>query len=384
MNQIAIEALVQWGYVWPDKTTLSAACGHAAGAQALHRSWKSALTGVFDAQALHAGYVIKGRQLTLVHLQTLQNHCDAWAARVHEAQGLAPLLAARVEFGREPLPDLGGLRAQLLQKGMRPVTWKWLRKQPTRLAQRLFGLGVTAESLWWANLLAQAQVPGRLARTWVEPGRVSACAELYRWAQDNPNQADWLQVGLQRLLKTLPLATEQARLEWELLLGHLIPQLNFRETSRPWVAHNATWSSLRRQAHEEVQMRLRQAATQKNAQAPEGVQQAWEARLTAFEAPESLKLVSVKELTSAAALKQEGTLMSHCVGNGTYVEDCLKGEQVIVRLQEPFIGQLATLQLRKSAGCWQVAQLAGPHNRAVPQLFWSVSRHLVEHLQTHF
>lgn len=372
-NQIS--ALAELGWVWPDRVGVAHAVGCAHQAGAARRAWRQVVSAVFSNQALKLGWMLCGKQLTVAQLQSLQQDLHQWAARIEEAQGLAPLLAQRLSFELPPPPDLKGLREQMLERGLNPVTWRWLRQQNARVTERLFAFGVSPESVWWANVLCAARRTGEpLALPWLENGRLRYGAALYRFYQANPGHQPWIQTGVERLVRVLPEPTAQHLLEWEMLVHHISRKLGTVQ-GEAWIARNVTWRSIHRQAVAE-ELERRNAALSK-LPAPAETDATW----PALTGEVQLQGVQLKELTCERELVEEGVLMSHCVGNGTYVHDCLKGTQAIFRLQEPVLGSLATLQVRRDDHRWRIGQLSGPGNTPVPQLFWQAAQALLLRLQ---
>lgn len=370
-----ISALAELAWVWPDRVGVANALHCAQQAGPARRAWREVVRAVFPRQALSVGLQLCGRQLTVAQLQYLQQDLPRWEERAAEAAGLAPLLSQRLSFGLPPPADLKGLREQMVQRGLSPAAWRWLRQQPARLTERLFAFGATPESVWWANVLCAARrgLAG-IPLAWVENGRLRHGAALFRFYQANPEHRAWIQTGVERLARILPEPSAQHLLEWETLAHHVTRKLGASQ-GEAWIARNVSWASLRRQAHEEQQERIRAA----QAQAP--VLTAANASWPAMAGELELQGVRLKELTCEQELIQEGVLMSHCVGNGTYVHDCVAGAQAIFRLQEPFLGGMATLQVRRDENRWRIGQLAGPGNTPVPQLFWKAAQALLAHLQ---
>lgn len=370
--------LSRLGYVWPDRSSVAITLGGEDAAKGARRCWSRLIGHAYARDALKTGFSIRGKGLTVDELEVISKDSEAWRDRVKESRGLAPLLAPRLAFCLRAPDNMQGLRNSAISKGLTPVAWRWLGKQPTGLTQKLFSTGLTPESVWWANIFASigAHIDGKLLVPWLEPGRLYMGAQFYRLAAVNSDESAWVQTGLARLIRSLPTATIQNVSMYEQLIDFLRLKM-VTAKGEAWIGVKANWNSLLRQVQAERAARVArfaQAAMETSLAEETDTSVNWPSCLQ--EKNLTLNGVEILEICSAAGLVQEGALMEHCVGKGAYVQECVNGKQAIFRLSEPYLGGFATLQLRKDSSQWRIAQLAGPQNRQVPQVFWRAAKAL--------
>ncbi len=374
--QSLVESLGELGQVWPDSASVRATLG--CGWSPTQRStWKQLLRQAYSRQALTAGYAIFGRDLQIVELARLSVHAQAYLERVREAPALAPMLNSFVKVGVAPPADYAGLRQGALDRGLLPTAWKWLYRQPVAVVRKLFAFGWTPEAIFWTNLLAKARADQPWSELWLEPGRPYQMGLLYEQVSASacPQYVADKSLQLERLLRLMPAApTVQTLQEFETLTAEL--HLGFRNPQ--WtlaVQRNSSWKGLLERQRRHHDERLARAAVFASVKA--GGDCHWEAQFGSFES----NGVKVTELTSNAELVNEGALLSHCVGDGAYVEGCLSGTHLIASLQAPS-AQRATLQMRRNdaTGRFNIGQLAGQGNSRVPQVFWHAARALQQQL----
>ncbi len=372
INQL-VDTLGSLGQVWPDSASLLSVLVRRPSPYE-RQQWRQLLRAAYGKPALSAGYAIFGRDLGLRELANLQAHQEAYRARVKESASLAPLLAAFVKVGVAPPSDYGVLRTGALARGLTPAAWKWLSRQRPSLVRALFAFGWTPEFIFWTNLLARARAQEPLSSRWLEAGRPYMLGQhwehLSSLAQDGKVYQDRL-LNLERFLRLLPSQTSAELLvEYELLaaalhMGFLSPRAELR------VEPKSTWNGLLNRLRKLEAERLALAERVHAARAGEDV--SWRAHFGEFES----NGVAIKELTSNADLVREGVSLSHCVGDGQYVQGCLTGQHVIASLQLQATNQRATLQLRHvPRQGYVIGQLAGPSNSRVPQVFWRAARDL--------
>ena len=359
--------------VWPDHVSVAATLGRP-WQPAEAAAWRRLVEERYSRQALKAGYALFGRSLRLEDLAHIAQEPDRWLSRAQEASGLAPLLGPFVKVRTTAPDNLAALREGALRRGLTPAAWKWLRRQHPSTTAKLFAFGFTVESVWWTNLLSEAQPDVRISSRWLEEGRPYLAQPLYEHvraaAQLEAAKAERL--NLTRFFRLLPVQCDPRALgEYELLATGML--LGLRDSRyRLSVGSGRTWLTLLRQlrrfADERENLARAKAALQDAVAA--GQVLSWPPLLGSGQ---HLGL-EFHELCSSTALEQEGVLMAHCVGDGAYTVDCQLGHQAILSLREPVTGTRATLQLRRLNGRWTLGQLAGTGNTRVPQVFWKVAR----------
>lgn len=85
----------------------------------------------------------------------------------------------------------------------------------------------------------------------------------------------------------------------------------------------------------------------------------WPALLTQ---PIETNGVVVRELNTAALLRQETRELDHCVGRGGYASSCMQGRTRIVSLRVPKRRTRSTIEFRLNDGKWRIVQHRGPSN----------------------
>lgn len=374
-----------WGalnLVWPDRTSATAILGRMPSLDE-RIYWTKLVRKTYGAPALKAGYAIFGRALTLDDLAHVAKNPQPWAARAKEGVGLAPLLTTFVR-ARQPAPaNFKQLRESTLARGLTSFSWKWLCHQHPATVARLFAFGWADEAIWWANLLSKAVAGKKLDPVWVENGRAYLQQSLYESVRQIRSTAEThiLTLQLERLFRMVPQkADPKSLVEYELisyafLAGIRVPELQLS------VAPGRSWSSLlvsvRRQNDRRAAIALELARVRVAAQEKADTFAAvasWPARIGSG----MLENIQVQELTQAKDLEVEGAIMSHCVGNGGYLLECISGGHTVLSLLEPVSHARATLQLVKQPGSAtvRIGQLTGPANSSVPQVFWKVARAL--------
>lgn len=369
------------GYVWPDTLSVTAALGRVWTSEE-RTLWRKLMHNCYTPMALSAGYAIFGRQLTLREALHLNKSAQAWRDRALEAKGLAPLLGPRAVIEMDAPSNLKQLRDSLLKRGMAPLSWKWLYKQNLSVCRRLFSNGVTAEAIFWANMLARAQPDKKVSAQYLECSRLYGGQPLF-WLVSAEASPTIVHTQVERLCRLLPAdATPQAIEEASLLVQALT--VGFREGDMQLrIAEGSTWRNLLsfvRARNRERELRAAQLYAQRMEEQQElTIKQkaiessVWAAKIGAGE----IYGIQFEELTSHKDLVIEGLAMNHCLKDGGYTEGCIHGTSVILKLSERVTGARATLQLRRSntgPDSWFISQLQSFGNTAVPMIFWKAAR----------
>jgi hypothetical protein len=379
-----METLVaKWGalnLVWPDRASATAALGRVPTYEE-RNLWKKLVKKTYGRSALKAGFLVFGRSLSLDEVAYIAKDPASWIQRSQEGKGLAPLLSPFVRV-RQPAPqNFKTLRDGALNRGLTSLGWKWLCRQRPKTVEKLFAFGWTQEAIWWTNLLSKAITDKPMNPLWVENGRAYLQQSLYEILQHTVCPAERHQLALQieRLFRLVPaVADPKTMAEYEFisyafLAGVRAPELQLS------VAPGRHWTNLllsvRRQNDKRAAMALELArdAAQTDSGGGSSVDASWPLRIGSG----VLENIEVQELTHSSALEAEGASMTHCVGNGCYLQGCISGSHAVFSLREPISGMRSTLQLMLGdTEGFRIGQLAGPANVQVPQIFWKVARAL--------
>lgn len=360
-----IETLGGLDQVWPDAPSVRARLGRNWSVSE-RLAWRELVHKCYGRQALRAGQAIFGRDLRLTELGQLSSFAADYLRRVQESPSLAPALASFVKVGAAAPADYKCIREDALKLGLEPGAWRWLSHQAGSVTRKLLFFGWTQEAIFWTNLLSKALGPRRLCEGWLEAGRVYGLGPLYSaWAMQPQKDAA---LALERLLRLLPLTPSPERLaQLETLGSAMLRGLT--------PARNSSWEGLLERVRRQEQARLRQAERELSTKLEQTVQHRWPACFGRYET----QGVIFDELTSNRDLVREGVQMSHCVGEGAYLEGCLSGKHLVARVSSA--QARATVQLRRTAGNrWMIAQLAGVRNARVPQHLWQAAQALQAHL----
>lgn len=370
-----VRALGELGLVWPDRVSVQVKLGRQPSVIE-RQTWQALLRQGYGETALKLGWAIFGRNLELRHLAVLAENSGVWVEAVEKSRALAPLLAPFVLIGRPAVSDIGVLRADLLERGLKPSAWKWLCAQHPHVVRKLLAYGWTEECIFWLNLLSRALPSRQLHSMWLESGRpyesAALCGSL-KAAADNTEGAQAC-LELERLMRLLPCRPDaQTLAQYTCILNAML----LGRQNAKWrltVQTNSTWKGLLERIRRFDDERIAQA---KAVRAAEKEDVAWSPTFTLFESAG----IKVVELLSKTDLISEGAALSHCVGDGGYLADCVKGNHVIASMYEPLSRTRATLQLRRKVeGGWYIAQLAGIGNTRVPRVFWNSAQALQEKL----
>lgn len=357
------------GFAWPDPTSLTILFGTPPD---FTKQWKQLLRRVYGARTLVLGYRLFGRQLPLAVLPAIAQRSDAIQARVRECGSLAPLLAPFVQVDVDVPADFAAIRTPALGKGLSPVGWRWLSHQPAETVRKLLQMGWSSGAIDWINLLALANPQSRLAPGWFEAGGLYGMTRFFQlfanWSSDNREKGMAVLTRYIRLLPKVP--TEENRFAHESLSAELL--LCLQKQDFLLVQPGQSWNGLLNKVRARQQARLAAAQERAAAVTADLPNASWPALVGDSE----FKGIRVTELTSTAALVEEGIVMDHCVGEGLYAPLCLAGESAILRLEYPATGARATLQLSRSARgkSWHIGQLAGAANARPPAVFWACAQ----------
>jgi hypothetical protein len=366
--------LGELGLIWPDAASAHVSLGTPLTPHDRHR-WQGLLRHAYGSPALLVGHAIFGRDLELSDLPAIQAGLPGWQRRVQECRSLAPLLGTFVRTGLPAPANYQLLRDGALRKGLTPSAWKWLCRQPPATVRKLLALGWNAEAVFWLNLLSKAYKDRPTPLWLLEAGRPYLFGAHYNllqgWAEHNVAQEH---LNLERFFRLVPMQDyPELRAQFEALSAALMVSMQ----SPRWaiqVKPGMTWKSLLERVRRMNQLRAQEALAAAQLEAKKREDLRWEPYVGSF----THAGVSAKELVSNAELALEGGVMSHCVGDGAYLQDCATGSQALFSLTEPMTGARATLQLRFNAAIrhWYIAQLAGFGNSAVPRMFWNAARAL--------
>jgi hypothetical protein len=365
-----VERCGELDYAWPDRTSLVVLFG---AVPPYRKQWSTLLRQTYGARVLTLGHRLFGRQLPLAALPAIARQQDALAARLAESAALAPLLVPFVQMDAAIPRDFAAIRTPALAKGLAPAGWRWLTHQSPGAVRALLRFGWNDEAVYWMNFLARCRPQAPLAGRWFEPGRLFGTQrftqQLAGWSGATRKEAD---AALERYFRMLPAeASLPVLADHERVLGELFVMFQDRDFSL--IKPQQSWQGLLRKVRSREEERRLKALELAAARA-KGKERTWPALFGQRE----VQGVAVTELTSEAALIEEGVLMAHCVGDGAYTSLCAEGSCVVLRLEHKATSARATLQLSRYGEQWRIGQLAGPANASVPAVFWTCAKSVRE------
>ena len=309
-----------------------------------------------DATVLHLARAIYGAQMSLTQLGRVAAHM-AQLPFTPEDSGL-PLL----DLGLRPSSGLAlslgdayfdGLKARLLEAGMSNQGWKFLVKQSGPVLRALLDFfPPSARNLagfsHFVNLLATALQAQPLLPERCQPALrgVERILERGRGKID-PMREENARIFIRAIMRA-ELSPEDAG-----NLPHEAQDVSDFIYAQPGVLPGAriTWNSLCRRSMQWHRALLADISPERDVH--------WQALLPTHAAGDLLAI----ELSTGAALAEEGLEQKHCVG--TYANACASGSCRVFSLRRQG-KRTATIELRREAdGSWGLAQVRGKCNSIV-------------------
>lgn len=361
-----VERCGELGYAWPDRTSLMVLFG---ARPPYRKQWSALLRQTYGARVLMLGHRLFGRQLPLSVLPAIARQQDAIGARLAESAALAPLLTPFVLLDATIPADFATIRTPALAKGATAAGWRWLAHQSAGAVRALLRFGWNEEAVHWMNFLARCRPNTPLASRWFEAGRPYGMQRfIQQMAGWNDTTRQEAAAALERYFRLLPPVPSLSVLaDHERILGELFVMFQARDFSL--IKPQQSWQGLLRKVRtREEERRLK--ALEVAAVRAEGKHCTWPALFGHRE----VQGIAVTELTSEAALIEEGVVMAHCVGDGAYTDLCATGNCIILRLEHQATSARATLQLSRYEEQWRIGQLSGPANASVPAVFWTCAK----------
>lgn len=378
-----INKIRQTGYLWPGVDAVADLMDLHDKSALRHqiRRYFSELRQRYGRETLKLVFALHGTQATFAHLDEVRAHQDALACRLAETPNLLPLFGRALAFARVPA-DVSGYRQHALRLGLTPAGWRWLTHQSRTTARKLTRPGLTPRVIAWLNLLAKVGEPlpprllddsGLLCLGDIEDQVIGTLSHPLRYAAAERSVVLFLRLTLTTYQQRARAGTLQTFWhEYQLLAWELIRALR---QNRPLLQPGSTWASALRRQHLAMEQRLFEARQQaENAELSAAqADLPWTSAVAAY----AVHGIEVVPLCCNEELLQEGALLEHCVGDGTYLALCQTGHSRLFSLRGGHTHFRATLQLsRDSSNTWRVTQLKTFANATPPAIFHKVADHV--------
>jgi hypothetical protein len=349
------------------------------------------LRAAYGRDVISLAFAIFGNEATFEHADHVKRNLSALQARELETPNLLPLFNLGLPFDRVA-SDSGVFRAHAIGHGLSPSGWRWLSQQKRATVRRLACNGLTPTVIAWLNLLAQAGAP--LPAWLTRSGGVHQLSDLEDQVRGTLSQPETFKRSEVFIVKALRFALRSAQ-DPRLVVNRPLFLQQYEQFGVEVVRRFRTiqdkdfgrlsWTKFAQELEREHRERELAYAARVEAQRlqrlretgePEELQKVtWTCAI-----PDSvIRNITVRALCNNDQLVEEGTLMDHCLKDGTYLPMLVSGKARVFSMRGLISTYRATLLISQGTnGRWIVAQLKTFANASPPAIFHTVAKDICE------